>query len=148
MLSIPGVYGGLLDKIPFGAAMNKGLTFRMGQTHVQRYGKKLLEMIGEGKLDTTFMISHREPLSRAAELYAKWHDEQDSYTKIILKPGMDQKPRVNLVAARQVELVRAFLQHPHGAHRRRRRTPAPSAGRSRWRPCSASGGRPTASRSR
>jgi threonine dehydrogenase-like Zn-dependent dehydrogenase len=45
-------------------------------------------LIGEGKLDTTFLISHREPLERAAEMYRHWHDEQDTYTKIVLKPGM------------------------------------------------------------
>jgi threonine dehydrogenase-like Zn-dependent dehydrogenase len=83
--------------------MEKGLTVKTGQTHVQRYTKKLLDLIQKGELDTTFMISHREPLGNAAELYQKWHDEQDTYTKIILKPGMDQKPEVDLVAARAME---------------------------------------------
>jgi threonine dehydrogenase-like Zn-dependent dehydrogenase len=102
-VSIPGVYGGFADKFPLGQMMEKGLTVKTGQTHVQRYTKKLLDLIQKGELDTTFMISHREPLSRAAELYRKWHDEQDTYTKIVLKPGMDQSPQVDLVAARAVE---------------------------------------------
>jgi threonine dehydrogenase-like Zn-dependent dehydrogenase len=102
-VSIPGVYGGFADKFPLGQMMEKGLTVKTGQTHVQRYTKKLLDLIQKGELDTTFMISHREPLGNAAELYQKWHDEQDTYTKIILKPGMDQKPEVDLVAARAME---------------------------------------------
>ena len=102
-VSIPGVYGGFADKFPLGQLMEKGLSVKTGQTHMQRYLRPLLELIGEGKLDTTFLISHREPLGNAAELYRKWHDEQDTYTKIVLKPGMDQKPDVDLVAARQVE---------------------------------------------
>lgn len=102
-VSIPGVYGGFADKFPLGQMMEKGLTVKTGQTHVQRYTKKLLDLIQKGELDTTFMISHREPLSRAAELYRHWHDEQDTYTKIVLKPGMDQQSQVDLVAARQVE---------------------------------------------
>jgi threonine dehydrogenase-like Zn-dependent dehydrogenase len=103
-VSIPGVYGGFADKFPLGQMMEKGLTVKTGQTHVQRYTKKLLDLIQRDEVDTTFLISHREPLSDAAELYKKWHDEQDTYTKIVLKPGMDQQqPQVDLVAARQVE---------------------------------------------
>lgn len=60
-LSIPGVYGGFLDKIPMGAAMNKGLTFKMGQTHVHRYVKPLLEHIQKGDIDPSFIITHRLP---------------------------------------------------------------------------------------
>ncbi len=91
-VSIPGVYGGFADKFPLGQVMEKGLTIKTGQTHMQRYLRPLLELIGEGKLDTTFLISHREPLERAAEMYRHWHDEQDTYTKIVLKPDM-AKPR-------------------------------------------------------
>ena len=57
-LSVPGVYGGLVDKIPFGAAMNKGLTFRMGQTHVNRWTDDLLRRIEEGQIDPSFVITH------------------------------------------------------------------------------------------
>lgn len=87
-VSVPGVYGGFADKFPLGQFMEKGLTMKTGQTHVQRYTKKLLEMIGEGKLDTTFMISHHASLEDAPEMYRHWHDEQDAYTKIVLKPEM------------------------------------------------------------
>src|SRR5918997_6183890 len=57
-ISVPGVYGGILDKIPFGAAMNKGLTFRMGQTHVNRWTDDLLRRIQEGQIDPSFVITH------------------------------------------------------------------------------------------
>ena len=68
-LSIPGVYGGFVDKFPLGALMEKGLTVRSGQTHVQKYLPKLLDMIRDGKIDTTFLISHRLPLEKAPEGY-------------------------------------------------------------------------------
>ena len=65
IISIPGVYGGLIDKIPFGAAMNKGLTFRMGQTHVNRWTDDLLNRIQEGQIDPSFVITHSVSPSRA-----------------------------------------------------------------------------------
>jgi threonine dehydrogenase-like Zn-dependent dehydrogenase len=91
-VSVPGVYGGLADKFPVGAFMEKGLTLKTGQTHMQRYTKPLLKLIEEGKLDTTFLISHRAPLEQAAEMYKHWHDDQDVYTKIVLKPEMATAP--------------------------------------------------------
>ena len=87
-VSVPGVYGGMLDKFPVGAFMEKGLTLKTGQTHVQKYTRPLLELIEQGKIDTTFLISHRAPLEQAADMYRHWHDDQDEYTKIILKPEM------------------------------------------------------------
>lgn len=90
-LSIPGVYGGFADKFPLGQLMEKGLTVKSGQTHVQKYLKRLLSMIEEGKLDTTFLISHRASLEDAAEMYRHWHDEQNDYTKIVLKTDMAGK---------------------------------------------------------
>ncbi len=87
-VSIPGVYGGMTDKFPLGALMEKGLQVRTGQTHVQRYTKDLLKKIEEGTLDTTFMISHRLPLEDAARGYKWFREEQDSWTKVVLKPGM------------------------------------------------------------
>jgi threonine dehydrogenase-like Zn-dependent dehydrogenase len=86
-VSIPGVYGGYLDKFPIGSMMEKGLTLRTGQTHVQHYMRPLYTAIAEGKIDTTFLISHRLPLDAGPDAYKKWHDEQDTYTKIVLKPG-------------------------------------------------------------
>lgn len=87
-VSMPGVYGGFVDKFPLGAFMEKGLTMRTGQTHVQKYMRPLYTAIAEGKIDTTFLISHRAGLDAGPELYEKWHDDQDNYTKIVLKPGM------------------------------------------------------------
>jgi threonine dehydrogenase-like Zn-dependent dehydrogenase len=89
-LSVPGVYGGMTDKFPIGALMEKGITLRTGQTHVQRYGNKLLRMIADGKIYTTFLISHRLPLEQAAEGYANFKNHQDDYTKVVLKPGMEK----------------------------------------------------------
>jgi threonine dehydrogenase-like Zn-dependent dehydrogenase len=90
-VSIPGVYGGMTDKFPIGALMEEGLKVNSGQTHVQRYTEPLLEKIEDGTLDTTFLISHRLPLEDAARGYKCFHDEQDSWTKVILKPGMDME---------------------------------------------------------
>jgi threonine dehydrogenase-like Zn-dependent dehydrogenase len=87
-LSIPGVYGGMADKFPIGALMEKGLTVKTGQTHVQKYTQLLLDLIMDGKLDTTFMISHHAGLEDGPDMYRHWHDDQDAYTKIVLKPGM------------------------------------------------------------
>ena len=87
-VSIPGVYGGMADKFPIGALMEKGLTVKSGQTHVQKYHHELLKLIQEGKLDTTFLISHRASLEEAPDMYRHWHDEQNDYTKIVLKPEM------------------------------------------------------------
>jgi threonine dehydrogenase-like Zn-dependent dehydrogenase len=87
-VSIPGVYGGMADKFPIGAVMEKGLTLKSGQTHCQKYMPMLLEMIREGKIDTTFLISHRASLEDGPEMYRHWHDEQNDYTKIVLKPEM------------------------------------------------------------
>ena len=102
-ISIPGVYGGFADKFPLGQMMEKGLTIKQGQTHVQKYTKPLLEMIEQGKVDTTFLISHHAPLEKAAEMYRHWHDEQDSYTKIVLKteaatPKQEQKEMSHEIA--------------------------------------------------
>jgi threonine dehydrogenase-like Zn-dependent dehydrogenase len=86
-VSVPGVYGGFIDKFPAGAFMQKGLTMKTGQTHVQRYLPGLLNAILEDKIDTTFLISHRLPLEEAARGYKMFHDDQDEVTKIVLKTG-------------------------------------------------------------
>jgi threonine dehydrogenase-like Zn-dependent dehydrogenase len=85
-ISVPGVYIGLLDKIPFGAAMNKGITFRMGQTHVPRYTKPLLEKIQSGVIDPSFVITHRIPLDDAPAAYKTFRDKEDGCIKVVLKP--------------------------------------------------------------
>jgi threonine dehydrogenase-like Zn-dependent dehydrogenase len=87
-VSVPGVYGGMLDKWPLGAMMEKGLTIKTGQTHVQKYTHDLLRRIQEGQIDTTFLISHRLPLEDAATGYKNFHDKQNEWTKVVLKPGM------------------------------------------------------------
>ncbi len=86
-ISMPGVYGGFADKFPLGALMEKGLQLRTGQTHVQRYTKDLLRRIQEGELDTTFMISHRLPLEDAPRGYDNFANNQNDWTKVVLKPG-------------------------------------------------------------
>lgn len=89
-VSVPGVYTGLLDKIPFGAAMNKGLTIKTGQTHVQRYTQPLLDMIDKGKIDPSFIITHKLPLDSAPDAYATFNDKQDGCIKVVLKPWETQ----------------------------------------------------------
>ena len=85
-LSVPGVYVGFPDKLPFGAAMNKGLTFRMGQTHVQKYNKMLLEHIEKGDIDPSFVITHRFSLADAPTAYRTFLREKDECVKCVLKP--------------------------------------------------------------
>jgi threonine dehydrogenase-like Zn-dependent dehydrogenase len=85
-LSIPGVYLGFLDKIPFGAAVNKGLTLKMGQTHVQRYTRPLLDKIAAGEIDPSFVITHRVNLDEGPEMYKTFRDKQDGCIKVVLTP--------------------------------------------------------------
>ena len=89
-LSVPGVYGGMLDKVPLGALMEKGISLRTGQTHVQKYTRELLRRIGEGEIDTTFLISHRLPLEDAARGYENFRYKQDAWTKVVLTPGTER----------------------------------------------------------
>jgi threonine dehydrogenase-like Zn-dependent dehydrogenase len=84
VISIPGVYSGLVDKIPFGLAMNKGLTFRMGQTDVNRWTDDLLRMIEEDKIDPSFVITHTADLADGPDLYRIFRDKQDSCVKVVL----------------------------------------------------------------
>ena len=86
MISIPGVYAGLVDKMPMGIAMNKGLTFRMGQTHVNRWTDELLRYIDDGLLDPSFVITHTVGLEEGPEMYKVFRDKQDSCIKVVLKP--------------------------------------------------------------
>lgn len=85
-VSIPGVYGGYLDKIPMGAAMNKGLTMKMGQTHMKRYTQPLLDRINAGEIDPSFVITHNRPLAEGPELYKTFRDKEDGCIKVVLKP--------------------------------------------------------------
>jgi threonine dehydrogenase-like Zn-dependent dehydrogenase len=85
-VSIPGVYGGFIDKVPFGAAFQKGLTLKMGQTHVHRYVKPLMQRIERGEIDPSFVISHRLPLEDAPEAYDIFLQKDEGCTKVVLKP--------------------------------------------------------------
>jgi threonine dehydrogenase-like Zn-dependent dehydrogenase len=85
-VSIPGVYGGLLDKVPFGAAFGKGVTMKMGQTNMHNYMKPLLERIERGQIDPSYIISHRIGLDRAPDLYKIWRDKKENVTKIVIDP--------------------------------------------------------------
>jgi threonine dehydrogenase-like Zn-dependent dehydrogenase len=86
VVSIPGVYGGFLDKFPLGAAFAKGLTLKMGQTHVHRYIPTLLGHIESGRIDPSFVITHRAALDDAPSLYRTFRDKQDQCIKVVLKP--------------------------------------------------------------
>jgi threonine dehydrogenase-like Zn-dependent dehydrogenase len=85
-VSVPGVYGGFLDKFPFGAAFAKGLTFKMGQTHVQRYLRPLLDRVEQGEIDPSFVITHRMPLDDAPHGYKIFKEKDDQCIKVVLTP--------------------------------------------------------------
>ena len=86
-VSIPGVYVGMGDKIPLGAAMNKGLTIKTGQTHVQAYTKPLLKLIEDGKIDPSFVVTHPAKLEDAPAMYKKFRDKEGGVIKVVLHPG-------------------------------------------------------------
>ena len=86
ILSIPGVYAGLVDKIPLGALMNKGLTIRTGQTHVARWTDDLLARIVDGQIDPSFVVTHTVGLERGPEMYKTFRDKHDGCIKVVLKP--------------------------------------------------------------
>ena len=85
-VSIPGVYGGFVDKVPLGAIVNKGLTLRSGQTHVQKYLQPLLERIQKGEIDPSYIISHHMSLEDAPQGYKIFRNKEDNCTKVVLKP--------------------------------------------------------------
>ena len=85
-VSVAGVYGALADKIPLGSLMNKALTIKTGQTHVQRYMKPLLERIQKGEIDPSFVITHRLGLDEAPQAYKTFLEKEDECMKVVLKP--------------------------------------------------------------
>ena len=85
-VSVPGVYVGMVDNVPMGALMNKGLTIKSGQTHMHRYTHKLLAKIESGDIDPSFVITHRLPLEEAPGAYKTFRDKQDGCIKVVLKP--------------------------------------------------------------
>jgi threonine dehydrogenase-like Zn-dependent dehydrogenase len=86
ILSVPGVYSGLVDKVPMGQLMNKGLSVRTGQTHVNRWTDDLLRRIEEGQIDPSFVITHTVRLKHGPDMYRVFRDKQDSCIKVVLKP--------------------------------------------------------------
>jgi threonine dehydrogenase-like Zn-dependent dehydrogenase len=86
-VSVPGVYGGSLDQIPFGSAFAKGLTFKMGQTHVQKYMPMLLNLILQDRIDPSFLITHRVSLDDAPDAYRAFLEKTDSCIKVVMKNG-------------------------------------------------------------
>jgi threonine dehydrogenase-like Zn-dependent dehydrogenase len=86
VLSVPGVYGGLIDKFPMGALMQKGLTLRTGQTHVNRWADDLLRRIVEGEIDPSFVVTHTASLEQGPDLYRTFRDKEDGCVKVVLKP--------------------------------------------------------------
>jgi threonine dehydrogenase-like Zn-dependent dehydrogenase len=87
VVSIPGVYGGFVDTMPMGAAFNKGLTFKMGQTHMHRYLQPLLDRVERGEIDPSFIITHRLRLDDAPWAYKTFRDKEDGCIKVVLNPG-------------------------------------------------------------
>ena len=88
VLSVPGVYGGMVDKIPFGALMNKGLTLRTGQTSVNRWTDDLLKRIQEGEIDPSFVITHTVSLEDGPKMYETFRDKKDGCIKVVMKPSL------------------------------------------------------------
>jgi threonine dehydrogenase-like Zn-dependent dehydrogenase len=84
-VSVPGVYGGFLDKFPFGAAFGKGLTLKMGQTHTQKYMKPLLDLILADKIDPSFVITHRVKIDDGPKAYKLFSDHKSECIKVVLK---------------------------------------------------------------
>jgi threonine dehydrogenase-like Zn-dependent dehydrogenase len=90
-VSIPGVYGGWLDKFPLGAAFAKGLTLKMGQTHMHKYLPLLLERVARGDIDPSFVITHRVGLDDAPAMYRTFREKEDHCIKVVMRPGMEPR---------------------------------------------------------
>ena len=86
-VSVIGVYGGFVDKFPMGAVMNRALTIKSGQCHVQRYMRALLERIEDGEIDPSFVITHEIPLEQAPQGYEIFKNKHDQCVKVVLKPN-------------------------------------------------------------
>ncbi len=86
IVSVIGAYGGLIDKFPMGAVMNRGLTIKSAQCHVQRYMRPLLERVQNGEIDPSFVVSHHLSLDDAPRGYDMFKHKEDECVKVILKP--------------------------------------------------------------
>lgn len=89
-LSVPGVYGGLPDKVPLGAAFGEGITMKMGQTNMHNYMKPLLERMQKGQIDPSYIISHRFTLDEAPEIYKIWRGKKEKLTTIVIDPWSEK----------------------------------------------------------
>jgi threonine dehydrogenase-like Zn-dependent dehydrogenase len=99
IVSVIGVYGGFIDKFPMGSVMNRGLTIKTGQAHVQRYMRPLLQLIENGTIDPSFVVTHKMSLDDAPYGYNIFKNKQDNCVKVVLKPGE---------RGRSVEKTRSF----------------------------------------
>ncbi|MBC7835012.1 MAG: glutathione-dependent formaldehyde dehydrogenase [Phycisphaerales bacterium] len=104
-VSVPGVYGGLADKFPIGAAFGKGLTLKMGQTHVHRYMKPLLDRISRGDIDPSFVITHRLALEDASDAYDIFHKKSNDCIKVVMDPRVTSNRRAREFGQAPRELV-------------------------------------------
>ena len=99
-VSIPGVYGGVLNHFNLGSAFGKGLTFKMGQTHVQKHIRELLGHIEAGRLDPSYIITHKAPLAKGPELYETFRDKEDACIKVVMDPSWDDDHEVEVRTAK------------------------------------------------
>ena len=106
-VSIPGVYGGWLDKFPLGAAFAKGLTLKMGQTHVHKYMPPLLARIERGEIDPSFVITHRVTLDEAPEMYRTFREKDDDCIKVVMQAALSActRRKRQLAPARQLVVL-------------------------------------------
>jgi threonine dehydrogenase-like Zn-dependent dehydrogenase len=112
-VSIPGVYGGFLDKVPFGSIVNRALTIKSGQTHVQRYLAPLLKLIEQGAIDPSFIVTHSLPLEQAPEGYRMFRDKEDSCIKVVLKPWAEPPTLSSRQSPDEQELQSGAKPHLH-----------------------------------
>ena len=115
-VSIPGVYGGMLDKVPFGAAFGKGITMKMGQTNMHTYMQPLLRRIENGDIDPSYIISHRITLEEAPEMYKVWRDKRETVTKIVIDPWASPDQRRVAASTPVMEQIRPALESTEDAH--------------------------------
>jgi threonine dehydrogenase-like Zn-dependent dehydrogenase len=97
VISIIGVYGGFIDKFPIGSVMQRSLTIKTGQAHVQRYMRPLLQMIENGDIDPSFVITHRMSLEEAPRAFDMFKNKEDNCIKVVLKPDWDRSAKDEVV---------------------------------------------------
>jgi threonine dehydrogenase-like Zn-dependent dehydrogenase len=110
-VSVPGVYGGFIDKFPMGAVVNKALTIKSGQTHMHRYMAPLLERVVNGEIDPSYIITHRLPLDEAPHGYDIFRNKEEGCIKVVLKPGQAVARAADPQAERVRDIDEAALLH-------------------------------------